>query len=129
MAAWKLEPILEIELFKEFARKTMKKNCPGHSKQAYWRYFTFRHMVGAEVHNPGETHTAIVDQFENGLFYSKSTLKTMEMKYLVRIAELKGILEEDDHSFNDAAQTVAERAGKGRQNWRSTRPGKIRNHS
>ncbi len=84
------------------------------------------------MHNTNLTNKRIAEEIENGRFYSKSTLKAMEIKYLARIAELKQTMTKklpDDTQFDDAAQMVALRASMSRQSSRSTRPEKIQNHS
>jgi hypothetical protein len=131
MSQWKLDPQIYSPTFKFFLRKFCKRNCPGYSDQTYWRYFTLLHMVGAEVHNTGLTNKRIAEEIENGRFYSKSTLKAMETKYLKRISELKSSMDSklpDDTQFDDATQMVAIRANMSRQSSRSSRPGKIQNH-
>ena len=125
METWKLEPIIYTESFHEYYRKALKRL--GYTKTTHWRYFTFMHMVGAKKHNTELTHRALLEQFENGVFYSNATVKAMEASYLKRILSLLRHVECLDE-FNQAAVTVAFRASLQRQSSRSCRPGKIKNH-
>ena len=126
MKSWKLEPIIHSQRFKDYWKHFQTKH-PGYSLQTCWRYFTFQHMVGADARQSSEVHTDSVEWFENGKFYSRETLQKMEEKYLRKISVLKQQLQ-DTSDFDAAAEEVIHRATKTRQNSRSTRDGKIRNH-
>ncbi len=131
MASWKLDPILYTQNYVDFKRKILKKHHNSCSEDTYWHYYTFLHMVGTEVHNEGLTHAENMEQIEEGVFYSRSTLHTMEAKYLERIAQLKQAMKAsfpNDNTFDCAARMVAHRASMRRQSSRSTRDGKIKNH-
>ena len=125
MDSWKLKPIHCTTQFHEYYRKSVKKF--GYTQETHWRYFTFMHMVGAKKHNTDLTHRMLLEQFQNGTFYSRATVEAMEAKYLQRIASLARC-KECTADFNRAAQTVAFRASLTRQSCRSKRPGKIQNH-
>ena len=129
MNEWKLDHLPRGETFSDF-KKQMAKKVPGYSAETMWRYFTFRHAVGADVRNDKETLLEDIDYFENGSFYSRSTVDTMTSKYLERLAELKAEMAStfpDDTEFDDAARIVILRARTPRQNYRSHRVGKIKN--
>jgi len=127
MQSWKLEPIIYSPKFKEYRKKFMEK-YPGYSLQTCWRYFTFLHLVGADARHTHEVNADYIEWFQNGKFYSKETLNLMESKYLERIAALKQKLQ-DTSEFDAAAKEVIHRATMRRQNSRSTRCGKIKNHN
>jgi hypothetical protein len=103
------------------------KKYPGYSVQTCWRYFTFLHLVGTEIHNTEEVNEKIIDSIENSTFYSAKTLELMEAKYLDKIASLKQQVQ-DTSDFDVAAMEVVIRATMKRQSSRSTRDGKIRTH-
>ena len=124
MEAWNIKEIIDSMPFYEYYRKAVKK-FGAFTKTTLWRYFTFLHLVGAEIHQPRSVSTALLEQFENGKFYSTTTVRAMETKYLKRIAEAVSI---KGCNFHEAAKTVAFRAKLVRQSSRSTRPGKIVNH-
>ena len=126
MQQWKLEPIISSVKFVDF-KKTFMKKYPGYSVQTCWRYFTFLHLVGTEIHNTEEVNEKIIDSIENSTFYSAKTLELMEAKYLDKIASLKQQVQ-DTSDFDVAAMEVVIRATMKRQSSRSTRDGKIRNH-
>ena len=126
MRSWKLEPIIFSPRFKEYSKHFQKK-YPGYSLKTCWRYFTFLHLVGADARQTHEVNSDNIEWFQNGKFYSKATLNTMEAKYLHKISALKQQLQ-DISEFDAAAKEVAYRATMVRQNQRSTRDGKIRNH-
>ncbi len=126
MAAWKLNEEAHCTSFHNYFRKAVR--TYGYTEKAHWRYFTFMHMVGAKKHNSDLTHRELLEQFENGKFYSNATVKAMETKYLKRIAEITQECLDDDDNFRCAAVTVAFRASLPRQSSRSSRKGKIKNH-
>lgn len=124
MEAWNIKEIIHSIPFYEYYRKAVKK-FGIFTKKTHWRYFTFMHLVGADVHNPRSVNVALLEQFENGKFYSTATVRAMETKYLKRITEAVSVR---GCNFHDAAKTVAFRATLVRQSTRSTRPDKIVNH-
>jgi len=126
MQPWKLEPIVFSDKFNHF-KKTFISKYPGYSVKTCWRYFTFLHLVGTEIHNTEEVNQQTIDSIENSKFYSAKTLELMETKYLKQIADLKQRVQ-DTSGLEMAAMEVVIRATMKRQSSRSTRDGKIKNH-
>ncbi len=129
MGVWKLDHLPRGETFSDF-KKQLAKKVPGYSAETMWRYFTFRHAVGADVRNDKDTLQEDINYFKNGNFYCRSTVNAMTSKYLEILAELKAEMASklpDDTEFHDAARIVIRRARTPRQNHRSDRIGKIRN--
>jgi hypothetical protein len=127
MSGWKLEPQLTTTRFTDF-KKQFKERFPGFSDQTYWRYFTFLHLVGADVRIARDVQRLNIQAFESGKFYSRDTLIQMETKYLTRIARIMDQMDPDDTTLAETAKVVIYRAKMHRQSSRSKRDGKIKNH-
>jgi hypothetical protein len=119
MHSWKLDVEPGGGKWNDYHKHAVK----NYTAQTHWRFFTFMHIVGAAARNSEATHMAMLEQFENGKFYSSAALRAMETMYLQRIAHAMS-----GKDFHDAAKTVIFRATMPRQSCRSTRPGKIKNH-
>jgi hypothetical protein len=124
MDAWNIKEIIDSMPCYEYYFKAVKK-FDTFTKTTHWRYFTFLHLVGAEIHQPQSVSMALLEQFENGKFYSTATVRAMETKYLKRIVEAVSV---KGCNLHEAAKTIAFRATLVRQSSRSTRQGKIVNH-
>ncbi len=121
MEKWKLDQRPDVS-FSDYFKTAGKKF--GYSRETHWRYFTFKHMIGAERHHTKEGNKALLEQFENGEFYLNATVKAMEAKYMALIADVMRGPSED---FKRAAKTAALRASLMRESCQSTRDGKIKN--